>query len=513
MIKKLLSLILATIYITLLTTGYCFFRTIHHILPISYKQGFLHFIKIEWLKLTIAYGAVYFPYDVQLAVDKRVVKWVAEGFSDSTESDENDFDEKNIHSKNNSEKQLNLRNRKPHNNSHTSNSKKKSKNKPKKNRIILSNHVTNYDWLFVLTILDHLSLYKNITIILKHSLSKIPIFGQGMKMFGYIFVKRNWEEDETVIRQAVRGTDIDLLVFPEGTIFTKYEYERSVAYQASIKSECKDLNKDLNENKDLNKDSDKIENIKSDKSVHQLNIQPLELRPHDTLYFTPKNTLTPRQKALNIFLTPQVSFLINLTLFYKPYNRFPQNVYNYRKVYWKGIGELGCFGVVEGVKVEEIYGTKRYFDQLNDLNENDSESKENDSEKNNSDNPININPNNQRLKNFNTDKLLKEKRFLYTLFNRKSDLLTLYQENHTLFPLRMKLDKFKENFLRVFDKHDKDKTIEDQNADNIVNIKNINYKDDYLFMEISFIRIRSIAYLMIFALEVYLFMMVFLRVI
>lgn len=56
---------------------------------------------------------------------------------------------------------------------------------------------------------------------MKDSMSQVPLFGQGMKLFDFIFLKRNWEKDQEILREAIeRYTSVNapvwIVLFPEG---------------------------------------------------------------------------------------------------------------------------------------------------------------------------------------------------------------------------------------------------------------------------------------------------------
>lgn len=97
--------------------------------------------------------------------------------------------------------------------------------------ILLSNHLTNYDWIYLLVIFNKLKMYEDIVIILKESLSNMPIYGYGMKVFGYIFLKREWNKDQEILAQGLkRMREKDkyfLLLFPEGTFIDSQTHPKS----------------------------------------------------------------------------------------------------------------------------------------------------------------------------------------------------------------------------------------------------------------------------------------------
>lgn len=101
----------------------------------------------------------------------------------------------------------------------------------KKRCLVLSNHFTNFDWIYIIVILERLGMYEDLIIILKDSLSKIPIYGYGMRVFGYIFLKREWNVDREILEHGLRSLSererFYLLLFPEGTFIDPISHEKS----------------------------------------------------------------------------------------------------------------------------------------------------------------------------------------------------------------------------------------------------------------------------------------------
>lgn len=88
--------------------------------------------------------------------------------------------------------------------------------------LIVLNHRTRFDWLFLWTFLARQGSLAVLKIILKDSLKKIPGFGWGLQTAQYIFLSRKWAQDkDTLTRNLAYFSSIDyplqLLLFPEGT--------------------------------------------------------------------------------------------------------------------------------------------------------------------------------------------------------------------------------------------------------------------------------------------------------
>lgn len=80
-----------------------------------------------------------------------------------------------------------------------------------------------------------------IHIILKESLKYIPVIGQGMMFYGFIFLARNWAKDKPrfvhrLSKLAKMGSDSPmwLMIFPEGTNLSDNGRANSTKYAKKI---------------------------------------------------------------------------------------------------------------------------------------------------------------------------------------------------------------------------------------------------------------------------------------
>ncbi|KAG0418023.1 hypothetical protein EQH57_0828 [Dictyocoela roeselum] len=160
----LLLVFISAIYFTTVSFG-VFMLAIGRIVLIPFpivKEKFTLFIKRFWIEITLTYLGIYFSRPITVAYNPNI--------------------------------------------------------KDIKRGIVISNHLTDYDWLFLLAILKSFNMYDNNCIILKHSLSKLPVFGYAMKCFGYIFLKREWTEDEQILSEglgALKDKDeFSVIIFP-----------------------------------------------------------------------------------------------------------------------------------------------------------------------------------------------------------------------------------------------------------------------------------------------------------
>ncbi|XP_031479553.1 probable 1-acyl-sn-glycerol-3-phosphate acyltransferase 5 isoform X1 [Nymphaea colorata] len=98
--------------------------------------------------------------------------------------------------------------------------------------LLLCNHRTEVDWMYLWNFAIRKGRLGYIKYILKNSLMKLPIFGWGFHIFDFIPVERKWEHDELLIREML-STFLDpldplwLIVFPEGTDYTEQKCLRS----------------------------------------------------------------------------------------------------------------------------------------------------------------------------------------------------------------------------------------------------------------------------------------------
>lgn len=97
---------------------------------------------------------------------------------------------------------------------------------PAKERVlIIANHRTEVDWMYLWDLALRKGCLGSIKYILKSSLMKLPVFGWGFHILEFISVDRKWEVDEPVMRQMLSTfkdpqDGLWLALFPEGTDFT-----------------------------------------------------------------------------------------------------------------------------------------------------------------------------------------------------------------------------------------------------------------------------------------------------
>ncbi|KAF1949273.1 acyltransferase-domain-containing protein [Byssothecium circinans] len=98
--------------------------------------------------------------------------------------------------------------------------------------LLMANHQLYTDWLYLWWIAYTNNMHGFVYIILKESLKNIPIIGWGAQFYNFIFLARNWEEDQRRFKkhlaQLNKPTDpMWLVIFPEGTNLSATTREKS----------------------------------------------------------------------------------------------------------------------------------------------------------------------------------------------------------------------------------------------------------------------------------------------
>ncbi|KAK6938775.1 Acyltransferase, C-terminal domain [Dillenia turbinata] len=98
---------------------------------------------------------------------------------------------------------------------------------PKERVLIIANHRTEVDWMYLWDLAIRKGSLGCIKYVLKSSLMKLPVFGWGFHILEFIPVERKWEVDEPIMHQMLSTfanpeDPLWLVVFPEGTDFTGF---------------------------------------------------------------------------------------------------------------------------------------------------------------------------------------------------------------------------------------------------------------------------------------------------
>lgn len=201
---------------------------------------------------------------------------------------------------------------------------------------IISNHITNYDWIFLLRALHHLGKYKDLCIILKESLAHVPFFGYGMKMFGFIFLRRKLVCDKNALNDGLsklRDKKVfSLLLFPEGTILNSVSHPKSLNYAEKI---------------------------------HQM---------YDERTFHFDEVLVPRitgYKIVNDVLFKKIRGIIDITLFFNPYKKYPQDSFSYKDIFFRDSVHFNFIFVFKFIKKNSRINEETFlyslFDEKNTI--------------------------------------------------------------------------------------------------------------------------------------------------
>ncbi|CAF1607361.1 unnamed protein product [Adineta ricciae] len=101
--------------------------------------------------------------------------------------------------------------------------------------IILLNHRTRLDWLYVWMLHSRFQILGQLKIVMKASLKRIPAMGWACQHAGYLFLQRDWERDQERIKNIIGyyqscQSSLSLLIFPEGTNLTNETKTKSNNY-------------------------------------------------------------------------------------------------------------------------------------------------------------------------------------------------------------------------------------------------------------------------------------------
>ncbi|KAB5526790.1 hypothetical protein DKX38_020637 [Salix brachista] len=110
---------------------------------------------------------------------------------------------------------------------------------PKERVLIISNHRTEVDWMYLWNLALRKGCLGYIKYILKSSLMKLPVFGWGFHILEFISVERKWEVDEPAMRQMLSTfkdsrDPLWLVLFPEGTDFSEQKCQRSQKFASEV---------------------------------------------------------------------------------------------------------------------------------------------------------------------------------------------------------------------------------------------------------------------------------------
>ncbi|KAJ3017285.1 UNVERIFIED_CONTAM: hypothetical protein HDU68_011761 [Siphonaria sp. JEL0065] len=110
------------------------------------------------------------------------------------------------------------------------------KMKPNAKSVVMSNHQIYPDWLYLWCVAWYRNLHGDFRVMMIRVLSMIPILGQAMSLFEFIYLHQKLDKDRPILRknlsQARKDKNLPLwmLIFPEGTLNTPGNIDKSRKY-------------------------------------------------------------------------------------------------------------------------------------------------------------------------------------------------------------------------------------------------------------------------------------------
>jgi len=199
--------------------------------------------------------------------------------------------------------------------------------------IIISNHLSDFDWLFILHYFQSIGKLQHLSIIIKESFSKTPFIGYILKKMGHAFVKRTEDSGSSfqgfdslrkrieTINKMAQGF---MLIFPEGA----FQHRSSI-----------------------------------EKSIRHLEKYPYVFE--DKLY-VPDNVLTPRETGFNIIyeVFDSSEGIIDLTIIPNPFTKRVGIFKNIVSHLLFGTREINFVIVADYVEKGKFKESPRYLQEL-----------------------------------------------------------------------------------------------------------------------------------------------------
>lgn len=222
-----------------------------------------------------------------------------------------------------------------------------------KQSIMIANHQIYTDWVYLWWLSYTSNLGGSVYILLKKSLSYIPLLGYGMKNYEFIFLSRKWQEDQITLHNQLNEIDrngrglgrlngmIPEWTTPEGKfIWTDKSLQSGNIHEAGTKWPYQLIL--FPEGTNLSANTRK----KSIKYAEKINKQPFNnvLLPHVTGLYTIIKSLT------------SCKYLYDVTIAYSGVDRheYAQDIYTMKKVFLEGKSPQ-CIDIhINLVKTEDI---------------------------------------------------------------------------------------------------------------------------------------------------------------
>lgn len=104
--------------------------------------------------------------------------------------------------------------------------------------LIIMNHHYELDWLYGWMVGDRASILGNCRVYVKKAIQWVPVIGWAWNFSDTLFLARDWSRDQTIIDKVLVDlqdypSPVWILLFPEGTRYTKDKYEASKTFAES----------------------------------------------------------------------------------------------------------------------------------------------------------------------------------------------------------------------------------------------------------------------------------------
>ncbi|KAK6187493.1 hypothetical protein SNE40_005505 [Patella caerulea] len=110
----------------------------------------------------------------------------------------------------------------------------------KENVLCMQNHRYEIDWLMTGMVADHFNMLGNHKVYSKNSHKYVPLVGWTWYFTESLFLKRNWQEDKTILKTGLKNLTcypkdypVTLYMYPEGTRFTEEKHKASLEVSRS----------------------------------------------------------------------------------------------------------------------------------------------------------------------------------------------------------------------------------------------------------------------------------------
>ncbi|ESO92258.1 hypothetical protein LOTGIDRAFT_121170 [Lottia gigantea] len=108
----------------------------------------------------------------------------------------------------------------------------------KENCICIQNHRYEIDWLMTSIVAENFQMLGNHKVYSKNSHKYVPLVGWTWYFSESIFLKRNWQEDKSILKTGLKNLteypdNYPVYMYPEGTRFTEEKYQSSLEVSRS----------------------------------------------------------------------------------------------------------------------------------------------------------------------------------------------------------------------------------------------------------------------------------------